>query len=132
MMPRPSGQCRLLDGTVILASGAKDVMGDPIQTTITVDGHDVTFDAVGVAAVRLDPRGQVAAMAAGGLKASACGDLHIQLPDPADIALWRDAQGQWQGVLQGHTGPIPDALTRITKNWTRLRLPAPLENEREN
>jgi hypothetical protein len=132
MMPKPSGQCRLLDRTVILASGEKDVMGDPIQTTITVDGHDVTFDAVGVAAVRLDPRGQVAAMAAGGLKASACGDLHIQLPDPADIALWRDAQGQWQGVLQGHTGPIPDALTRITKNWTRLRLPAPLENEREN
>ena len=56
----------------------------------------------------------------------------IKAIDRADIALWRDAQGQWQGVLQGHTGPIPDALTRITKNWTRLRLPAPLENEREN
>jgi hypothetical protein len=127
MMPKPSGQCRLLDGTVILASGEKDVMGDPIQTTITVDGRDVNFDAVGVAAVRLDPRGQVAAMAAGGLKTFACGELRIELPDPADIALWRDAQGQWQGVLQGHTGPIPDALTRITKNWTCLRLPTPLE-----
>ena len=31
MMPKPSGWCRLLDGTVILASGEKDVMGDPIQ-----------------------------------------------------------------------------------------------------
>lgn len=87
------------------------------------------FDAVGVAAVRLDASGQVAALAAGGLKAFACGDLRIELPERADIALWRDAQGQWQGVLQGHTDPIPDALTRITKNWMRLRLPMPLEKE---
>ena len=65
MMPKPSGQCRLLDGTVILASGEKDVMGDPIHKAIKVDGHEVTFDAVGVAAVRLDRQGQVVALAAG-------------------------------------------------------------------
>ena len=44
MMPRPTGQCRLLDGTLILASGEKDVMGDPIQKTISINGHAVTFD----------------------------------------------------------------------------------------
>jgi hypothetical protein len=68
-------------------------------------------------------------MAAGGLKTFACGDLRIELPDPADIALRRDAQGQWQGVLEGHTGPIPDALTRITANGMRLRRPTPFEDE---
>ncbi|MEI7902108.1 MAG: hypothetical protein WCK89_17785, partial [bacterium] len=72
-MPKPSGQCRLLDGTIILASGEKDVLGDPIQKTLNVDGHEVAFDAVGVAAVRLDKDGKLEALAAGGLKRFAVG-----------------------------------------------------------
>jgi hypothetical protein len=126
MMPKPSGRCRLLDGTVILASGQKDVMGDPIDRTINLHGHQITFDAVGVAAVRLDSSGSVLAMAAGGLKTFVGPGLRIELPTRADVALWRNQHGQWQGVLQGHTGPVPDALTRITANWTRLRFPVPL------
>jgi hypothetical protein len=131
MMPKPSGQCRLLDGTVIVASGEKDVMGDPIRKTIKVAprpgsgqaGQDVVFDAVGVAAVRLDMQGKVEAMAAGGLKTFKARDMTIDLPERADVALWRDSKGQWQGVLQGHDGPVPDALAKITRKWTRLRLP---------
>ncbi len=126
MMPRPSGQCRLLDGTVILASGENNVLGDPILKTINVNGHDVTFDAVGVAAVRFDSSGQIAAMAAGGLKMFICRDMRIELPQRTDMALWRNRQGQWQGVLQSHSGPVPDALTRLTTNWSRLQLPVPL------
>ena len=131
MMPEPSGQARLLDGTVILASGRDAVMGDPIQTTLDVDGHTVQFDAIGVAAVRLDDDGQLVAMAAGGLRAFDGGGLSIQLDERADIALWRNADGQWQGVLQegvlqGAHGPLPSALSAITADWTRLRLPVPL------
>jgi len=102
---------------------------DPILKTINVNGHDVAFDAVGVAAVRLDSSGQIAAMAAGGLKLLVCGDMRIELPERMDMALWRNRQGQWQGVLQGHSGPVPDALTQLTTNWSRLRLPVPLGKE---
>jgi hypothetical protein len=123
MMPKPSGQCRLLDGTVIVASGEKDVQGDPIQKSLEVNGHSVAFDTIGVAAVRLDKAGQVVALAAGGLKLFKAGEMTIELPRRADVALWRDAKGGWQGVLLGHEGPIPDELARITRNWTRLRLP---------
>jgi len=136
MMPKPSGQCRLLDGTVIIASGEKDVQGDPIQKTIKVTprpgsgpgGHDVAFDAIGVAAVRLDKKGRVEAMAAGGLKSFKTGDMAIELPQRADVALWRDSKGDWRGVLLGYDGPVPDALAKITPNWNRLRVPISLSH----
>jgi hypothetical protein len=127
MMPKPSGQCRLLDGTVIVASGEKDVLGDPIQKTIKVNGHAVTFDAVGVAAVRLNKAGKVEAMAAGGLKLFKAGDMTIELPDRADLALWRDAKGHWHGVLQDWTGPNPAVLSSITSDWLRLAVPKPFQ-----
>ena len=130
MMPRPRGQCRLLDGTVIVASGEKNVMGDPIQQTLAVNGHEVTFDAVGVAATRLGKAGQIEALAAGGLKSFRGGGLTLQLLEPVDLALWHDAKGQWQGVLQGHDSPVPEALARITRNWTRLRVPVPLGQDK--
>ena len=125
MMPKPSGQCRLLDGTVIMASGEKDVMGDPIQKIIKVDGRDVAFDAVGLAAVRLDGKGKLEAMAAGALKSFRGGGLSLELPERGDVALWRDRRGAWHGVLQGWTGPVPAALTAITDNWARLLTPEP-------
>jgi len=127
MMPKASGECHLLDGTVILASGEKDVMGDPIQKTIMVSGRELTFDAVGIAAVRLDRLGRVEALAAGGLKKFMSRDLRLELAERADLAFWRDQRGQWQGVLQGHSGPTPGVLTHITTNWTRLRVPEPMD-----
>jgi hypothetical protein len=126
MMPAPSGHCRLLDGTVILASGRTDVRGDPIRRTIRVAGHEVFFDATGVAAVRLDHQGSLTAMAAGGLKSFAAGQLRLDLAEPVDVALWRDANGHWQGLLQGHDGEVPLPLRQLTDHWIRLRLPTPL------
>ena len=123
MMPEPSGQCRLLDGTVILASGEKDVLGDPIRKTIKVGVYEVSFDAVGVAAVRLASNGKLEALAAGALKSFYGGGLAIELPEPVDIALWRDKKGRWQGIIQGWEGPIPPSLSAITKNWQRLAVP---------
>jgi hypothetical protein len=126
MMPRRSGRCRLIDGTVIRVSGERDVLGDPIRETVKVNGRDVSFDAVGVAAVRLDERGQVEAVAAGALRSFTGPGLSIELETPVDLALWR-ASGGWQGVVQGIEGPIPEALTRITPDWTRLHVPEPME-----
>lgn len=125
MSPHASGQCRLLDGTVILASGKDDVSGDPIRTTITVAGHDVTIDAVGVAAVRLDAKGAIEALACGGLKSFRGGGVTIELPERIDMAVWRDAAGKWQGVLQDHAGEVPKDLAALTADWKRLVIPVP-------
>lgn len=125
VMPHASGQCRLLDGTLIFASGEKDVMGDAISKTISVRDQPATFDAIGIAAVRLDPDGKLRALAAGGLKHFDGGGLTIDLAERADVALWRDATGEWRGVLQEFDGPLPEPLARITKNWTRVKTPAP-------
>jgi hypothetical protein len=124
--PGTSGRLRLLDGTVIHASGTHDVMGDPLQIAFPVNGHDVSFDAIGIAAVRLDTNGHLAAMAAGGLRSFQGGGIRIDLPERTDIALWQDKNGEWQGILLGHEGPLPESLAALGKNWTRLRLPVPL------
>jgi len=124
MVPGVSGQMRLLDGTVIHASGEHSVMGDPIQKTFEINGHHVTFDAIGIAAVRLTEQGQLEAIAAGGLKSFQGGGLEIFLPDRVDVALWKDNSGVWQGILQGHEGVVPEALQMICKNWIRLKVPA--------
>jgi len=123
--PSRSGQSRMIDGTVILTSGATDPAGDPIQKTIQVNGQDVSFDAIGVAAVRLAKDGTLEAMAAGGLKQFTVGKTKIELPQRADVALWKDEKGVWHGVLQDYEGEVPKVLKELCKNWTRLRVPEP-------
>ncbi len=107
MEPGTSGRIKLLDGTVILASGSHHVMGDPIKRSLTVNGHRVTFDAVGLAAVRLNEQGEVEALAAGGLKLFATGDMKIEGPRRMDLALWRNSDGEWQGILHDTPGFLP-------------------------
>lgn len=126
--PSTRGQCRLIDGTVILLAGEKQVTGDPIQATFEVKGRKVTVDAVGVAAVRLADDGTLEALAAGGLRQFEAGATKITLDPPADLALWREADGKTRGVLQDYPGPVPAALTTITSNWLRLEVPKPLAN----
>jgi hypothetical protein len=65
-------------------------------------------------------------LAAGGLKHFKAGDFEISLDVRTDIALWTDGKGDWHGVLQSESGLIPEPLLRITKNWTRLHIPAPV------
>ena len=98
-------------------------MGDPIQNTFEINGHHVTFDAIGIAAVRLTKKGQLEAIAAGGLKSFQGGGLEIILPDRVDVALWKDDSGVWQGILQGYEGAVPEALKVLCKNWNRLKVP---------
>ena len=52
--------------------------------------------------------------------------MAIELSELTDLALWRDAEGKWQGVLQDWTGPVPARLAAITSDWRRLALPTSL------
>lgn len=122
VMPMAGGQLRLIDGTLIVVSGEQYLMGDPINQTFQASGHSVYFDAVGVAAVRLNTKGEVEALAAGGLKSFKTRHFSLELPLRTDLVLYRE-KGKWKGIVQGFTGPLPEALTNITKNWVRLRWP---------
>ena len=124
--PPTSGFCRLIDGTYIQIAGTDNVAGDTIKSNITIGDHEVTFDAIGVAAVRLDNEGRLEAMAAGGLIYFKVENFEIILDKRADIALWKNAQGEWVGVLQGWKSAIPTQLLTITKEWIRLDVPVPL------
>ncbi|HPO12646.1 MAG TPA: hypothetical protein PLI09_04305 [Candidatus Hydrogenedentes bacterium] len=126
VQPPAAGHCRLVDGTRLVLAGQNDPAGDPILTTLDIDGHTVAFDAVGVAAVRLAADGSVNAMAAGNLKRFESGSMKIELQEPCDIALWRDASGNYHGALQGLQGAIPPALISLTADWVRLDAPTPL------
>ncbi len=120
MAPKLSGRFRLIDGTVILASGEKSVLGDTIIKTFTVDDKQVTVDGVGIAAVRFDKSGNIEAMAVGGMKSFTTNGINIVMPERADVALWRNKDGKWEGVLQGYKGKLPEALKAITRNWVRI------------
>lgn len=121
-----SGMSRFIDGTILQVAGTNNVEGDPIYSTIKVKGYDVFFDAIGVAAIRLNDDGQVQAMVAGGLKSFKTGTFEINLEDRMDIALWINEKEELEGVIQGWKGEIPIQLLAITKNWGRLNIPLPL------
>lgn len=123
--PPTTGFSRLIDGTMIHIAGTNNVSGDPIQSEFEVQGKKVSFDAIGVAAVRLDNNGNPEALAAGSLKSFRSENFEINLDERLDLALWIDQNGQWNGVVQGFNGTIPQELLRITRNWKRLGLPEP-------
>lgn len=124
--PPTSGFCRLIDGTIIQIAGTKNVSGDPIKSNFKINEYNVTFNALGVAAVRLNGDGSVEALAAGGLSYFKVGDFEIKLDQPVDIALWKNDKGVWSGVIQGWNELIPEELMNITDDWIRLDLPVPL------
>ena len=57
--PPATGHCRLIDGTIIHIAGSEKVSGDPIIGDKGVKGQKAWFDAIGLAAYRMDERGQV-------------------------------------------------------------------------
>ena len=126
MAPPTTGHCRLIDGTRILAAGDKDPAGDPIRTTLDMDGRKIRVEGVGVIAVRLARDGHLDALAGGGLKLFEAGPFRLALERPVDLALWRRADGQYEGVLQDWSGSIPPPLRALTPHWSRLAVPTPL------
>ena len=124
--PPTQGFCRLIDGTLIQVAGTDSVAGDRIRSTVIIGGEEVTFDAIGVAAVRLDDQGRVQALAAGGLQYFRAGSFELKLDQRVDLALWLDEQGKWRGVLQGWAGDVPEPLPAMTDEWLRLEVPEPV------
>ena len=129
-LPGLSGRCRLIDGTWITIAADKNITGDLIQGSFQFDGQTVDADAVGVLAVRFDERGNLEALAAGGLRSFRCSGLSIELEGTADLALWRGADNKWHGALQGEMSSIPAALAKITSDWCILAVPPPPEKNR--
>ena len=123
--PQRKGICRLLDGTVILLAGEKDVSGDPIRETFEVHGTVVKVDALGVVGVRLAADGSLEALAAGGLKTFEMDSWTLQLDQEVDLALWKNAAGEFEGVVQDWEGPLPAELLKITPRWAHLGIPSP-------
>ena len=121
--PPTEGICRLIDGTVIQVAGTQSAAGDVIESTIKIGRHSVSFNAVGLVAVRLDNEGKVEALAAGGLTFFKTGNFVIRLDKEADLALWKNDKGQFEGVVQGIAGEVSPCLLAITKNWKQLRIP---------
>ncbi len=121
--PPANGHCVLTDGTYVRIAGAKNAEGDPICETFDWQEHATTVDAVGLVALRLAPTGAVAAFAAGGLKSIHIGQLDLELAERVDLAFRTDPDGRVRGVVQGLTGPLPDALRAITTEWQRIRVP---------
>jgi hypothetical protein len=124
--PPRAGQCRLIDGTMIWLAGAEQLAGDAIEVNQAVNGHTITAKATGVLAVRLDQSGQLEALAAGGLSRFHGGGLNFAPDPPLDLALRRDADGRWQGVVQDCAGPVPPTLLQFTTAWQRRLTPLPL------
>lgn len=127
-MPAPDGTARLIDGTVIRISAMRTSdAGDPIEETLDIQGVNVQVKAVGLFAARPDRNGRLEAFAAGGLSYLRAPGLELKLSQPLDMALWRDAQGEWRGVVQDHNGvpELPHCLTGLTRHWKHLSLPPP-------
>ncbi len=128
--PPTTGFSRLIDGTIVQVAGTDNIKGDPIQSDMVIQNHRVSFDAIGIAAVRLDQDGRVQALAAGGLKSFKAGDLEILLDERIDMALWINQSGEFEGVVQGWEGDIPSQLMEITGNWARLAVPVPYSDHK--
>jgi hypothetical protein len=126
--PPTSGRCRLIDGTEIIIAGTKDVAGDPIDVKFEIDGFEISAKAIGVLAVRLDAKGKLDALAAGGLRSFHGAGMNIELEESIDLALWKDNRGKMAGVVQGFKNEIPEALNAITKEWESIDIPSPLRN----
>jgi hypothetical protein len=124
-IPPATGFCRLVDGTLIQVAGTNNGAGDPIKSTMKIGKYNVSFDAVGVAAARLDKNGKLEALAASELKSFELGDFKINLDKRIDLALWHNEKGEWEGVVQGLQGDIPPQLQSLTNKWARIDLPAP-------
>ncbi len=129
--PATAGQCRLIDGTKIIVAGSHNVSGDPIRQTIRVGSYRVAVDAIGVVGIRLNDRGKLVALAAGGLRNLSTKHQRITLPERIDLALWKDRHGKMHGLLQNYHGPVPRALKTITDDWQRLDVPPPLPSEHD-
>ncbi len=125
--PPVDGNCILVDGTYIRIAGGRNPAGDPIVETFTWQGHTVSVDATGFVAIRFAQDRRITAFAAGGLKSVKTDGLDLALSERADLAFQTGSDGSIRGVVQGLSGPVPEALRSVTPDWQRLAVPSLLK-----
>lgn len=127
--PGREGFIRLIDNAHVFLAGESNVAGDPIRGNFDISGCQVEVDAVGILAVRLTSDGSVDALAAGGLKRFKGGGLSLEFETPVDFAYWHDKAGNAKGALQNWSGPVPEFLFALAKDWLQLSTPTPCPAE---
>ena len=127
MYPEPDGTLRLIDGTAIRIRADWDhPCGLPIDETVESNGVKVELAAEGLVAVRAE-KGQIVALAAGGLRRVQGPGLVLALDHPEDVVFLK-IDGEWHGIWQtaDANGPIPAPFAALATHWMRLILPSHL------
>ena len=122
--PEPDGTLHLIDGTAIrVRADWNHPCGLAIAEMLESNGTKVSVVAEGLCAVRAE-KGQVIALAAGGLTRVDGPGLALAIDRPEDVALLK-IDGEWHGIWQTYEvdKPIPAALAALTPHWIRLLLP---------
>ena len=126
--PEPDGTLRLIDGTAIrIRADWSHPRGLAISEMLESNGTKVSVMAEGLCAVRAE-KGQVTALAAGGLTRAEGPGLVLALDRPEDVVLLKIG-GEWRGIWQTPAAdkPVPDHLAALTPHWIRLLLPPHLD-----
>ncbi|MBQ6109550.1 MAG: hypothetical protein IJK97_15160 [Thermoguttaceae bacterium] len=128
---RPPFECfsRRLDGSLVWTNASEEnPVGKPIVLKDeTVPSNDLTrnftisAEANGVLACRFDPTGSLEMLTAAGLKSFQTQGLELSLAKPADVVLWKDAAGSWQGIYQAEENDLPEELAKLPVNWRFLQ-----------
>jgi hypothetical protein len=116
---QPADLARLTDGTCILARGEHDPTGDPIDETFYCGERKVTARSTGVFAIRFNSAGEIEALAASGLRHLEAGAVRLDLDPGLDVAIWRNAQGEREGVVQRVTA-VPAEVRALATRWTAI------------
>lgn len=127
VMPEAKGQLTLIDGTRIFISGEHHPLGDTILRKINIERYQADIDAIGVTGIRMNTKGELEALACGGLKTFQGGSLNIQLENRADVALIKRS-GKWKGIIHSNSTEIPASLLNITHDWRVVKIPSILKD----
>ena len=130
-IPEMAGFARRLDGTLLWTNASLEAStGLPIalknETVKSNDGtlvYIVSAQANGLLACRFDADGRLEMLTAAGLTQFCAGGVDLELKAPVDIALWKDANGQWQGVFQAKENQLPEELRAFPAQWRFLQKP---------
>lgn len=115
----PATLSRLTDGSCVLISGAQNREGDPMRQRFHCGRWPVEFEATGVFAIRLTSRGEIDRLAASELKSLTVNGTEYPIARPVDLAVWHDAAGVWQGVIQGSEQPS-GPIGAWVRHWQRI------------
>lgn len=128
--PPRTGMGRYVDGTHVWVAAEENFAGDEILLTKTPisdkpDAPTVSVSARGLFACRFDTDGNPTALAASELKRFEGGGIVLNPEYPVDVALRKNADGSWNGILQATDNRLPNGLDVLPNTqWKFLAIPA--------